>query len=237
MRRFHEDFSRPSPDTHFRLAKEDLGEENLDLKKVEEENFELKAKIKEFEDSAEKLEQKTAKLQIAYENSKVKSEDLKRQISDFREEVLKIKGEKRDMRKDFDAEKTKCEVLIDEINGLKKKCLILQDEFQSESKNLDVKKFELESLNTENEGLKQQIVKAQNDFEYINLETMKKLKIENIYEVCDASVPNNSELKEHTRRYHTHCKSTQFEKDLPFEAYPCFYCDEPLNSANEIISH
>ena len=107
VRRFHEDFSRPSPDTHFRLAKEDLGKENLDLKKVEEENFELKAKIKEFEDSAEKLEQKTAQLQIAFENSKVKSEDLKRQISDFREEVLKIKGEKRDMRKDFDAEKTK----------------------------------------------------------------------------------------------------------------------------------
>ena len=141
------------------------------------------------------------------------------------------------MRKDFDAEKTKCEVLIDEINGLKKKCLILQDEFQSESKSLDVKKFELESLNTENEGLNQQIVKAQNDFEYINLETMKKLKIENSCEVCVASVSNHSELKEHTRRYHTHCKSTQFEKDLPFEAYPCFYCDEPLNSANEIISH
>ena len=86
------------------------------------------------ENDGEQFEEITSKLQIAYENSKSKSEDLEKQIVYFREEILKIKSEKKVVRKEFETENEKCEVLFEEINGLKEKCLKLQEELKSESK-------------------------------------------------------------------------------------------------------
>ena len=56
-------------------------------------------------------------------------------------------------------------------------------------------------------------------------------------EECATSVLNYRKLKVHIKTYHTHSKSSQYENDYNFEAYPCFYCDEPITCASDIEDH
>ena len=39
------------------------------------------------------------------------------------------------------------------------------------------------------------------------------------------------------RTNHTRCKSSQFEEENNFEAYMCFYCDEPIMCETDIEVH
>ena len=56
-------------------------------------------------------------------------------------------------------------------------------------------------------------------------------------EECATSVLNYRELKVHIKTYHSHSKSSQYEKEYNFEIYPCFYCDEPITCENDIEDH
>ena len=56
-------------------------------------------------------------------------------------------------------------------------------------------------------------------------------------DLCGTSVLDYRQLKFYMRANHTLCISTQKEEESNFEAYLCFYCDEPIMLDTDIEAH
>jgi hypothetical protein len=72
---------------------------------------------------------------------------------------------------------------------------------------------------------------------HLNLKVIHQPKVEFKCDLCGTSVLDYRQLKVHMRTNHTRCKSSQFEEENNFEAYNCFYCNEPIMCKTDIEVH
>ena len=98
---------------------------------------------------------------------------------------------------------------------------------------LDTKGVELSCTMSENETLKQVLVEVKTELE----NARKKVKVNNKCNECDTNVESYDQLRLHIRHYHSQNKSSQYEMSNKVEEYPCFYCDEPIISEDNLEAH
>ena len=241
VKRHGEEERCPEVETVKHSPSEDLKHLESEVEKLELRNLSLKAELKNHQDSSQKqqdkFEKETLKLQIIYNTEKGKSEGLEKQIGELRDEVLKIKLEKNKLKGDIKTEMEMNATLKEECKDLKERNASLIKLEKNKVDLLSVKNAQLKCANEENEELKQVLAKTKVEVEALKIKDQFESKMKYTCEECDMSVETSNQLRVHIRCYHTHSKSSQYEKEQTFEVYPCFYCDYPLTCSGELEAH
>ena len=118
--------------------------------------------------------------------------------------------------------------VLKEENEAKNKIL------KEKAEHLNVNLVKLKNASEQNENLNQSLVEIQTELQKLKQAEQKPMiKCDE----CDTSVQTYDQLKLHYRRFHSYNKYSQCGGTSIFEEYPCFYCDEPIASENDLETH
>ena len=171
------------------------------------------------------------------DSEKKNSKSAEMKISEFREELLKVKNEKRKLSENLKAVKGNSEVLEEELKVVKGLNKDIQKLVEEKAELIKDKNNEIMTIKTENESIKICIVEARAELNNLKLREQSEAKVEIKCSECGTVVQDYDKMKAHVRCFHSHSKSSQYEKLSKFEEYSCFYCGNNIHSEHDLKDH